>query len=83
MHKKLEIHYTPKHGSWLNIAEVELSVLTIHCLLSVRIPSIEGLNSILSAWNKTRNSAQKGVSWHFSTNDARVKLKHLYLEIKF
>ena len=81
--QKLEIHYTPKHGSWLDIAEIELSALTIQCLLGERIPSIEKLNEILFSWNQKRNSAQKGVSWHFATTDARIKLKHLYLEVKF
>ena len=81
--QKLEIHYTPKHGSWLDIAEIELSALTIQCLLGVRIPSIEDLNAALSAWHQNRNSAQKDVSWHFTTDDARIKLKHLYPEIKF
>lgn len=81
--QKLEIHYTPKHGSWLDIAEVELSALTIQCLLGVRIPSVDALNNILSAWHRKRNSTQKEVSWHFTTDDARIKLKHLYPEIKF
>lgn len=81
--QKLEIHYTPKHGSWLDIAEIELSSLTIQALLGRRIPSIDELNRILSAWNLNRNTSQKGVSWHFSTHDARTKLKHLYPEIKF
>ena len=81
--QKLEIHYTPKHGSWLDIAEIELSALTIQCLLDVRIPSIEDLNRMLTAWHTNRNSAQKGVSWQFTTDDARIKLNHLYPEIKF
>ena len=81
--QKLEIHYTPKHGSWLDIAEIELSALTIQCLLGVRIPSIDELNKILASWHTERNNLQKGVSWHFSNSDARVKLKHLYPEIKF
>ena len=81
--QKLEIHYTPKHGSWLDIAEIELSALTIQCLLGVRIPSVDALNDHLSAWHRNRNVAQKGVSWHFTTDDARIKLKHLYPEIKF
>ena len=81
--QKLEIHYTPKHGSWLDIAEIELSALTIQCLLGERIPSLDKLNDILSGWNLKRNSTQKGVSWHFTTADARIKLKHLYPEIKF
>ncbi len=81
--QKLEIHYTPKHGSWLDIAEIELSALTIQSLLGERIPSIDTLNSILSSWSLKRNSMQKGVEWHFSASDARTKLKHLYPEIKF
>ena len=81
--QRLEIHYTPKHGSWLDIAEIELSALTIQALLGERIPSIDALNEILSAWSRNRNASQKGVSWHFTTADARVKLKHLYPEIKF
>jgi len=75
--KRLEIHYTPKHGSWLNIAEIELSVVTKQCL-SRRIPSIEILNSQLSAWEKSRNDSAKHVNWHFITEQARGKLKHLY-----
>lgn len=81
--QRLEIHYTPKHGSWLDIAEIELSALTIQCLLGVRIPSLDDLNRVLSAWSHARNATQKGVCWHFSTDDARIKLKHLYPEIKF
>ena len=81
--QKLEIHYTPKHGSWLDIAEIELSALTIQCLLGERIPNVESLNEILSSWSLKRNSSQKGVSWHFTTENARTRLKHLYPEIKF
>ena len=81
--QKLEIHYTPKYGSWLDIAEIELSALTIQCLMGERIPTIENLNEILSSWSLKRNSSQRGVSWHFITADARIKLKHLYLEMKF
>ena len=75
---RLEIHYTPKHGSWLNIAEIELSALSIQCLGNRRIPSINALNVELSAWHTSRNAAQKGVDWQFTTTDARVKLKRLY-----
>lgn len=75
--KRLEIHYTPKHGSWLNIAEIELSVMTGQCL-GRRIPSIQELASELSAWEHCRNSSQKGVDWQFTTVDARIKLKRLY-----
>lgn len=81
--QKLEIHYTPKHGSWLDIAEIELSALTIQCLIGERIPSIDKLNDILSSWSLKRNSSQKGVDWQFTTKDARTKLKHLYPIIKF
>ena len=81
--QKLEIHYTPKHGSWLDIAEIELSSLTIQALLGERIPSIDALNDTLSAWSYNRNYSQKGVDWHFTTNHARIKLKHLYPIIKF
>lgn len=75
---RLEVHYTPKHGSWLNIAEIELSSLSIQCLGGRRISSIKSLNSELSAWHTKRNDTQKGVDWHFKTSDARIKLKHLY-----
>jgi hypothetical protein len=73
--KRLEIHYTPKHGSWLDIAEIEL---TAPCLGNRRIPNIEALNKELRAWETRRNSTQKSVDWHFTTGDARSKLKRLY-----
>ena len=76
--QRLEIHYTPKHGSWLDIAEVELSALAAQCLGDRRIPSIDALNKELAAWESKRNSDQKGVDWHFTTADARTKLKRLY-----
>jgi len=76
--QRLEIHYTSKHGSWLNIAECELSALAAQCLGDRRIPDIEMLNAELSAWHVRRNRAQKGVDWQFTTKDARVKLKRLY-----
>jgi len=79
--QKLEIHFTPKHGSWLNIAEIELSSLANQCLGSCRIPTIDALNSELTAWHTHRNSTQKGVNWHFTATDARIKLKRLYPEI--
>jgi len=75
--KRLEIHYTPKHGSWLNIAEIELSAVTQQCL-NRKIPDTETLNEQLSAWEKNRNASAKYVDWHFTTEDARGKLKHLY-----
>ena len=76
--RRLEIHYTPKHGSWLNIAEIELSALATQCLGNRRIPNIATLNKELLAWESKRNSSQTGVDWHFTTKDARAKLKRLY-----
>lgn len=76
--QKFEFHYTPKHGSWLNIAETELSSLSIQCLGKQRIKSIEELNELLTAWEIDRNIRQKGVNWQFTTEDARIKLKRLY-----
>jgi len=76
--QRLEIHYTPKHGSWLNMAECELSALAAQCLGDRRIPNIEELNSELHAWYTQRNKSQKGVDWQFTTDDARIKLKRLY-----
>jgi len=75
--RRLEIHYTPKHGSWLNIAEIELSVMTSQCL-GRRIPDIETLNSELDAWNNARNIASAAVHWQFTSDDARIKLRKLY-----
>lgn len=72
---RLEIHYTPKHGSWLNIAELELSALSIGCLADRRILSIDALNLELSAWHNNQNHNQKGVVWHFTATDARTKPK--------
>ena len=74
---RLEIHYTPKHGSWLNIAEIELSVLKRQCL-AVRIDCIEKMRAQVMAWNNDRNNRQIKVDWHFKTVDARIKLKRLY-----
>jgi len=81
--QRLEIHYTPKHGSWLNIAEIELSALSIQCLAKRRISSIEDLNEELFAWHTNRNASQKGVDWQFTADDARIKLKHLYPVVRF
>ena len=75
--KRLEIHYTPKHGSWLNIAEIELSALTKQCI-NRRIPDIDTLKTETTAWYRERNRNQKGVDWQFTTADARIKLKRLY-----
>ncbi|OGN90174.1 MAG: transposase [Chloroflexi bacterium RBG_13_46_14] len=79
--KRLEIHYTPKHGSWLNIAEIELSALTRQCL-DRRISTILLLNHELAAWETHRNNTQKGVDWQFTTSTARIKLRRLYPQIK-
>ena len=75
--KKLEIHYTPKHGSWLDIAEIELNVMTRQCL-SRRIDSLDKLSKELSAWENNRNTEAAKVNWQFRTHDARVKLVSLY-----
>jgi hypothetical protein len=74
---KLEFHYTPKHGSWLNIAEIELSVLCGQCL-DQRIRDQETLKQILAAWEAERNTKATKVNWRFTTKDARIKLKRLY-----
>lgn len=75
--EKIEWHYTPEHGSWLNMAECELSVLSRQCL-NRRLPDREILQSEASVWTGIRNEAQTGIDWQFSTSDARVKLKRLY-----
>lgn len=75
--ERLEIHYTPKHGSWLNMAEIELSVLKGQCL-ECRIPDMNTMQAEVSAWEKDRNSSTKKIDWQFTTSDARVKLKRLY-----
>ena len=80
--KRLEIHYTPKHGSWLNIAEIELSALGRQCLGNRRIENLHDLNNELNAWYVKRNLNQKNVDWQFKTQDARVKLKRLYPIVK-
>jgi len=78
LRQRLEIHYTPKHGSWLNIAENELSAMAAQCLGERRIPDLQTLNGELAAWHTRRNQSQKGVDWQFTTADARIKLKRLY-----
>jgi hypothetical protein len=75
--KRLEIHYTPKHGSWLNAAESEFSVLTVQCL-DRRIGDIETFRSEVQAWQDARNASGNGCDWQFTTEDARIKLKRLY-----
>ena len=75
--KHLEIHYTPKHGSWLDMAEIELNVMTRQCL-SRRIDTIARLKNELSAWEAERNRDEAKIQWHFQTGDAREKLISLY-----
>ena len=75
--QRLEIHHTPRHGSWLNIAEIELSVLTRQCL-DRRITDLDTLNTELAAWQHATNTDQRQVQWQFTTADARIKLRHLY-----
>jgi len=79
--ERLEIHYTPKHGSWLDMAETELSVLTKQCL-DRRIPDSPTLVREVAAWEDRRNSAEATIDWQFTTNKARVKLKRLYPSIQ-
>jgi hypothetical protein len=78
--RRLEIHHTPKHRSWLNIAEIELSALTRQCL-DRRIADLDVLNTELAAWQATTNTDQRQVNWHFTTSDARTRLRHLYPEL--
>ena len=78
---KLEIHYTPKHGSWLNIAEIELSVLSRQCL-DRRIPDAATLQAQITAWQDRRNAASGRIHWRFTTADARIKLRRLYPTIQ-
>jgi hypothetical protein len=75
--EKFEIHHTPKHGSWLNVAEIELSVLSRQCL-DRRIETAEVLRREVEAWEEPRNGRAAEVQWRFTTADARIKLRHLY-----
>jgi hypothetical protein len=74
---RFEFVYTPKHGSWLNMAEIELNVLMGQCL-SCRIPDIEKIRSEVKAWQDTRNNKKATINWQFTTDDARIKLRRLY-----
>ena len=74
---KLEIHYTPKHGSWLDMAEIELGILGRQCL-DRRIDDVETLTREVAAWEAQRNAAKAKANWRFTTNDARIRLKKLY-----
>lgn len=80
--KRIEFRYTPKHGSWLNIAENELSTMTRQCVSGRRFDSINKLQSEMKAWSNHSNHKQRGVDWQFKVNDARKKLKSLYPKIK-
>lgn len=79
--ERLEIHYTPKHGSWLDMAETELSVLATQCL-DRRIPDATTLTHEIAAWERHRHEAKCWVDWRFTTQDARIKLKRLYPSIQ-
>ena len=79
--ERLEIHHTPKHGSWLNMAEIELSVLSQQCL-NRRIPDTTTLTREVAAWQQARNADPRPVNWRFTTADARIKLKRLYPSIE-
>jgi transposase len=78
---KLEFHYTPKHGSWLNMAEIELSVVNRQCL-NRRLPDSYTLKQEIAAWEEHRNQKSCSVNWRFTTSDARIKLKRLYPSIQ-
>lgn len=77
---RLEIHYTPKHGSWLNIAEIELSALSLQCL-DRRFGNMDDLATEVAAWTVERNARHKPINWQFKTTDARIKLKSVYPQI--
>ena len=79
--ERLEIHYTPKHGSWLNMAEIELSILSRQCL-DRRIPDRETLKKEVIAWANSRNTHSSPMEWRFTTEDARIKLRRLYPTIE-
>lgn len=80
--RRIEFCYTPKHGSWLNVAECELSCLTSQCLKGRRIGDLETLSSEIKAWSEATNAKQRSVDWQFQIDDARTKLKTLYPKIK-
>ena len=78
--RRLEIHYTPKHGSWLNIAEIELSALSSQCL-NRRIPDIQKMRTETAAWELHRNNRNATIDWRFTTESARIKLKRIYTKL--
>lgn len=75
--ERLEIHYTPKHGSWLNMAEIEFSVLKSQCL-DRRIAKLSTMQTEIATWENNRNNMSKALDWQFTTDDARIRLKRLY-----
>ena len=79
--RKLEVHYTPKHGSWLDIAEIGINIMTRECL-NRRIPGIEALKEELKAWNDDYDRNPSPVNWQFQAEDSRIKLKSLYPDIE-
>ena len=80
--KRLEFHYTPQHGSWLNMAEIEFSVFSRNCL-GRRLPDEEALCRAVQALEMERNEAQARIDWHFGTDDARTKLHRLLMRERF
>ncbi len=78
---RLEIHYTPKHGSWLNMAEIELAALSRQCV-DRRLPDQETLAREVAAWEERRNTTSCTITWRFTTADARIKLRHLYPSVQ-
>ncbi len=80
--KRIEFVFTPKHGSWLNVAECELSCMTSQCLAGRRIGEIDELQAEITAWSTRTNEKQRGVDWQFKIDDARTKLKRLYPKLK-
>jgi len=79
--ERLEIHYTPEHGSWLNMAEIEQSVMARQAL-GRRVPDREAMTQVTTAWAGGRNDSEATVDWQFTTDDARIKLKRLYPKIE-
>lgn len=79
--RRIEFHFTPKHGSWLNIAENELSAMTRQCIAGRRIGELDTLRAEISAWAAASNQKQRGVDWQFTIDKARTKLKSLYPNI--
>ncbi len=75
--ERLDIHHTPKHGSWLNMAEIELSVLKGQCL-DRRIDNMRDMKAGVARWEKDRNNSLKNIDWQFTSSDARIELKRLY-----